>query len=187
VESSSTLPSLGARFSGESLDPVGSGDGRRTGVTFLLWGVALKSLLPSMPLVGMDAHDIVIGRWLTGDASFPCGGLRDNDDSDESWFGHGNDFGSRLLFRCVLQTFALVFPCCEVGAAVAITMVTMPCGGLPGPDGPLWRESCISHIRSSSSESELPASGARSHMFGIGLRGLHEAIAARSSLVVVLR
>jgi hypothetical protein len=36
MESSSTLPSLGARFLGESLDPVGSGDGRRAGVTFLL-------------------------------------------------------------------------------------------------------------------------------------------------------
>jgi hypothetical protein len=140
-----------------------------------------------MPLVGLDAHDIVIGIWPTGDARFPRGGLSDNDDFDESWFGHDNDFGSRLLFRRVRQTFALVFPCCEVGAAVAITMAMMPCGGLPSPDGPLWRESCISHLRSSSSESELPAFGARSHMFGIGRRGLHEAVAARSSLVVVLR
>jgi hypothetical protein len=64
-------------------NPAGSGDGRCVGITFLLWGVVLKILLPSMPLVGPDAHDIAVGSWLTGDVRFLCGGLRGNDDADE--------------------------------------------------------------------------------------------------------
>jgi hypothetical protein len=81
----------------------------------------------------------------------------------------------------------LVFPCCEVGAAVAVgPMAMMPCGGQSCHDGFLRRESCISLLRSSLSESELPVSCAKSLLFGIGRRGLHEAVAARSSLVVVL-
>jgi hypothetical protein len=43
----------------------------------------LKILLPPMPLVGPDAHEIVVGSWLTGDVRFPCGGLRSNNDADE--------------------------------------------------------------------------------------------------------
>jgi hypothetical protein len=81
----------------------------------------------------------------------------------------------------------LVFPCCVIGAAVAVgPMAMMPCGGQSGHDGFLRRKSCISPLRSSLSEPELPVSHAKSHMFGIGRHGLHEAVAARSSLVVVL-
>jgi hypothetical protein len=46
--------SLGGSSSGEVLDPVGSGIGLRIGVAFLTWGVALKILLPSMVLCGLD-------------------------------------------------------------------------------------------------------------------------------------
>jgi hypothetical protein len=66
-------------------------------------------------------------------------------------------------------------------------VATMPCDGRYGCDGLLRHESCISPLRSSLSESELPVSCARSHLFGIGRYRLHEAIAMGSSLVVVLR
>jgi hypothetical protein len=39
------LSTFGARYLGEILDPVGSGDEHRFRVTFLLWGVALQILL----------------------------------------------------------------------------------------------------------------------------------------------
>jgi hypothetical protein len=54
-------------FSGESLDPVGSGDGRHSHIDFLVWGIALKILIPSVLLGGMNAHDIAVGRCPTGD------------------------------------------------------------------------------------------------------------------------
>jgi hypothetical protein len=66
----------------------------------------------------------------------------------------------------------LVFPCCEVGAAVAVGPVaTMPYGGQSGYDGILRHESCISYLRSSMSESELPVSYAKTHLFGIAGAG----------------
>jgi hypothetical protein len=125
---------------------------------------------------------------MAGDAMFPHGGLRGDDNANERWFGRGSDFGSRLLFWRVRRAFELGFPYCEVGAAVAVGSVeTMPCGRRSSCDGLLWRESCISPLRSSLSESELPVSCVKSHLFGIGRRGLHEVAAAESSLVVVLR
>jgi hypothetical protein len=126
-------------------------------------------------------------RWMASDEGFPRGGLRGYDDANERWFGRGNDFGSQLLFRRVRGAFELVFPCCEVGAAVFGPMVMMPCGGGSGCCGLLRRESCISPLRSSLSELELPVSYARSHLFGIGRHRLHETVAVGSSLVVVLR
>jgi carbonic anhydrase/acetyltransferase-like protein (isoleucine patch superfamily) len=82
----------------------------------------------------------------------------------------------------------LVFPCCEVGAAVAVGLVaTMTFGCRSGRDGLLRCESCISPLQSSLSESEQPVSCAKSHLFGIGRHGLHEAAVVRSFLVVVLR
>jgi hypothetical protein len=63
----------------------------------------------------------------------------------------------------------------------------MPYGGRSGCDGLLRRGSYISPLRSLLSESELTASCVRSHLFGIGQHGLHEAVAVGSSLVVVLR
>jgi hypothetical protein len=61
-----------------------------------------------------------------------------------------------------------------------IVVATMPCGGWSGRDGLLRCESCTSPLRTSSSESELSVSCAKSQLFGIGRRGLHEAVAARS-------
>jgi hypothetical protein len=45
---------LGASSSGESLDPLGRA------MIFLLWGVALMILLPSILLSGLDACDIAV-------------------------------------------------------------------------------------------------------------------------------
>lgn len=68
MESSSTSPILGASFSGEILDPPGQATDVVSHVAFLLWGVALKILLPSAFLGGLDAHGVAVGRWPTADA-----------------------------------------------------------------------------------------------------------------------
>jgi hypothetical protein len=126
-------------------------------------------------------------RLMVSDAGFPRGGLHADDNANERWFGRGNDFGSRLLFGRVRWAFELGLPCCEVGAAVAVGSVSMmPCGGRSVRDGLHRRESCISPLRSSLSESELPVSYAKRHLFGIGRHRLHEAVATGSSLMVVL-
>jgi hypothetical protein len=73
---------LGASFSGESLDPIGLGDGRRVGVAFLLWDVviALKILPSSMSPGGLDDKALLSASRR---CEVPCGGLRGNDDADE--------------------------------------------------------------------------------------------------------
>jgi hypothetical protein len=93
---------------------------------------------------------------MANDVRYPRGGLRGDGDASERWFGRGNDFGSRLLFRRVRRIFVLGLPCHEVRAAVVVGPVAMmPYGGRSDRDGLHRRESCISPLRSSFSESEL--------------------------------
>jgi hypothetical protein len=52
-----------SKFSGESLDPVGSGNGCRSHIGFFLWGVVLLTLLSCIHASwGLEAHDIAVGR-----------------------------------------------------------------------------------------------------------------------------
>jgi hypothetical protein len=74
VESSSTLPSLGARFSGESLDSAGSGDGTSRWHHFSPLGGRLEDLAPSYVTCWAGCTRIAVASWLTSDVRFSCGG-----------------------------------------------------------------------------------------------------------------
>jgi hypothetical protein len=63
-----------------TLDPVGSGDGYHSHVSFLFWGIVLLILLPST-LLGGWMHMAL--RSAGANAGYPRGGLRGNDDGDK--------------------------------------------------------------------------------------------------------
>jgi hypothetical protein len=77
-------------------------------------------------------------------------------------------------------------PACLTGLRIGPLLWSRSCGrDCCGNDALWWvvwswwstsARVCISPIRSSSPESELPVSCAKSHLFGICLRGFHEAV-----------
>jgi hypothetical protein len=72
----------GSGSSGESFDPVGSGDNIVSHCLPPL-GRRLEDIDHICTSCGLDAHNIVVGRCPTGDAGVPCGGLCGNNGVEE--------------------------------------------------------------------------------------------------------
>ena len=62
---------LGSSFLGENLDPAGWATSVVLDVAFVLWGVALKSLLPFALAGGLAAHSFAAGSP-AGEVGLPC-------------------------------------------------------------------------------------------------------------------